>query len=160
MGSYVIDLISFSCSSVFCISSTRYRTNVVSQFIVHNTLIAFDTVAAALTRGSPSTGSLCKTTAGSIGSTSRGSEGNLSVTATTSVTATIPCSDLTAAVAYTVTVNLNRYTAGGGSFVDTIQDTIEFVATGTTENIEYEVPVNTDYDYEIQTGTATVALAP
>jgi hypothetical protein len=58
-----------------------------------------------------------------------------------------------------VTVKINRYTAGGGSYVDFVYDTIEFTSSGTTEDIEYDVPVNTDYDYEIDTSYRDIAAA-
>jgi hypothetical protein len=47
-----------------------------------------------------------------------------------------------------VTVEIDRYTAGGGSYVDTITDDITFTASGTTEDIDYDVEVNTTYDFE------------
>lgn len=108
----------------------------------------FDTVHDALGRGSPTVGTNCKTTAGTIGTTSAGSATQLSITGTRSVRATIPLSGLTIGVDYTVTIEIDRYGAGGGSYVDTITEDITFTAASTSESIEYDVPVNTDYDYE------------
>lgn len=116
-----------------------------------------DSVAAALARGTPTVGSLCKTSAGTIGSTSAGSTTQISVSSVTSVVATLACTGLTAATAYEITVTIKRYTAGGGAYVDSITDTITFTASGATEEIEYNVPVNTDYDYELS--AATIAAA-
>lgn len=81
------------------------------------------------------------------------------MSATRAVTATIPITGLTNAADYVVTVRINRYTAGGGSYIDFVYDTIEFTASGTTEDIDYEVPVNTDYDYEIDTSYKAIAAA-
>ena len=75
---------------------------------------------------------------------------------TVSVVATIPLSGLTVGVDYTVTIALDRYTAGGGAYVDSITDEVTFTAGATTEDLEYDVPVNTDYDYEI-TGASCAA---
>lgn len=55
---------------------------------------------------------------------------------------------LTAAVAYTITANINRYTAGGGAFHSTVQVEIDFTADASSDSVDYEVPVNTDFDYE------------
>jgi hypothetical protein len=120
----------------------------------------FDTVADARARASATTGSLCKTRAGTIGTTSALSTTQISLGSnTTAVTATIACSSLTASADYELTIDIKRYTAGGGAYVDTIEDTVTFTASGTTEDVEYEVPVNTDYDYEIDTSAVTIAVA-
>jgi hypothetical protein len=114
-------------------------------------------VDAALARGGVATGSNCRTTSGSIGTTSVLSTTAIFVTGPRSVVATIPITGLTNGVDYIVTVKINRYTAGGGSYVDYIYDTIEFTAGATSEDIEYDVPVNTDYDYEIDTSYKDIA---
>jgi hypothetical protein len=49
---------------------------------------------------------------------------------------------------YELDILVNRYTAGGGSLVDQITVTVAFTAEATSENYVYDVPVNTDYDYE------------
>jgi hypothetical protein len=108
-----------------------------------------DSAYAALLRGSPASGSSCKTTAGTIGTTSAGSETAIAITDTRAVRATIPLTGLTIGIEYTVTIDLDRYTAGGGAYVDSITDSITFTAGATTESLEYDVPINTDYDYEI-----------
>lgn len=120
-------------------------------------LTTFDSVAAALARGTPTVGSSCKTTAGTIGSTTAQSTTNISITSTTAVTVTIPLSGLTPAADYTIDININRYSAGGGSFVDSIVDTVSFTAGAASEDLTYEVPVNTDYDYEFSSATNLVA---
>lgn len=109
-----------------------------------------DTVDAALARGTSSTGSLCRTTAGTIGSTTAGSNAGISVSGTTSVKVTIEVLGLTGNTAYSFDIIVNRYTAGGGAFVDDMVVSVSFV-TGPAEtmvNYEYHVPVNTDFDYE------------
>lgn len=116
-----------------------------------------DTVAAALARGSPTSDTNCKTTAGTIGSTSANSVTQISIVTTRSVTVTFSLSSLINGNNYDIEVTLNRYVAGGGGFVDQITDTITFTASGTTDSVDYEVPVNTDYDYEYS--SATVAAA-
>jgi hypothetical protein len=117
-----------------------------------------DTVDAALDRGSPTVASDCKTTAAAVGS-STAYIGTTTVTSARSVVATIPIVGLTPSTDYIVTVKINRYTAGGGSYVDFIYDTIEFTAGATDEDITYDVPVNTDYDYEIDTSYKDIAAA-
>lgn len=107
-----------------------------------------DTVDAALSRGSPSNGTLCKTTAGTIGSTSALSTTQIAITGTTSVVATIPLTGLTIGADYSIDILVNRYTAAGGAFVDQITVTVAFTASATSEDYDYDVPVNTDYDYE------------
>jgi hypothetical protein len=53
-----------------------------------------------------------------------------------------------------------RYVAGGGAYVDTgLTDEVTFTASGATEDIEYHVPVNTDYDYEVDAANVTIAVA-
>jgi hypothetical protein len=116
-----------------------------------------DTVSAALARGTSTPGTLCKTQKGTIGSTSRGAKGTLSISNATAVVATLSCSGLVSGCNYEVTITLKRYTAGGGGYVDSITDTIAFTASGATEDIDYDVPVNTDYDYEMS--AATIAEA-
>jgi hypothetical protein len=106
-----------------------------------------DTVAAALARGTSVGGSLCKTTAVSIGSTSAESSTQIAIVST-SVVATIPLTGLTIGADYSIDILVNRYTAGGGAFVDQITVTVAFTASATSENYDYDVPVNTDYDYE------------
>lgn len=101
----------------------------------------------------------CKTTYGAAGTTTAGVSTQISITGPRSVVATIPCSGLTNGTDYVVTVKINRYTSGGGSYVDFIYDTIEFTAGADTEDIEYDVPVNTDYDYEIDTSYKDIAAA-
>lgn len=115
---------------------------------ITTTLSLPDSVTAALVRGSSTSGALCKTTAGTIGSTSAGATGTLAITGTTSVQVTIPLTGLTVALAYTITADINRYTAGGGAFVDTVQVEIDFTADGASDTVDYGVPVNTDFDYE------------
>lgn len=115
-----------------------------------------DTVHDALGRGSPTVGSSCRTTAGTIGTTAAESTTAISLTGTRSVRVPLACAALIAGTDYIVTVEIDRYTAGGGSYVDTITDTITFTASGATEDIDYDVPVNTDYDYEYA-GNETIA---
>lgn len=116
-----------------------------------------DTVSDALGRGTPEVGSICKTTATSIGSTTEASTTQISVSSATAVVATLAASGLTASTDYEIEITLKRYTAGGGAYVDSITDTITFTASGATEDIEYNVPVNTDYDYELS--AASIAAA-
>lgn len=106
-------------------------------------------------------GSLCKTTAGSIGSATACPnslcDDALSITGTTTVTVTIPLTGLTIGADYEIDIILNRYTAGGGAFVDTITDTVAFTAGAAAEDLTYEVPVNTDYDYEFDSAENLVS---
>lgn len=138
----------FGALSPPCTGSTR------SKLAPHNcteTLSAgptFDSVSAALARGSSSSDTLCKTTAGIIGSTTAFSIGQISITGTTSVQATIPLTGLVIGESYELDILVNRYTAGGGGLVDQITVTVEFTAEATSENYIYDVPVNTDFDYE------------
>jgi hypothetical protein len=125
-----------------------------------------DTVSAALIRGGIfSEGTACRTGIASVGTATASANvwatgsGSLSLTGASAVTATIPITGLTNGTAYTVTVKINRYTAGGGSYVDFVYDTIEFTAGASTEDIEYDLPVNTDYDYEIDTSYKDIAAA-
>lgn len=145
------------CTDDGQVGVTRLGTYPARETLCYAT--SFDTVAAALERGGVGTGSSCRTTTGTIGTTSARSTTALAVTGPRSVVATIPITGLTASTDYIVTVKINRYTAGGGSYVDFVYDTIEFTAGGTTEDIEYDVPVNTDYDYEIDTSYEDIAAA-
>lgn len=109
-----------------------------------------DTVADSQIRaGGITTGSSCKTVAGTITSTTAGTKTQITVTGTNrSVVATIPLTGLTPSAFYDIDININRYTAGGGGLVDAIVVTVNFAATGASEDLDYDVPVNTDYDYE------------
>jgi len=106
---------------------------------------------------SHSTGTSCKTTAGGGTRSSVPSRHHLGATVipagARSVTVTFDISNIVDTCAYQLNVAINRYTAGGGSYVDTIYDTVDFTAANTTANIDYEVPVNTDYDYEYSSAT-------
>lgn len=134
------NVVTAQCSAI---GSELVQTNQTDSF-----LSIPDTVEAALARGTSSTGTLCKTTAGTIGSTSAGSATQIAISGTTSVKVTIPLSLLTVAQDYEMDIVLNRYTAGGGAFVNTITVTVAFTAGATSENLVYDVPVNTDFDYE------------
>lgn len=116
-----------------------------------------DTVHAAMVRASATSGTLCKTTAGTIGSTSARSTSALSITGSRSVRATISLTGLTVSQAYNITANINRYTAGGGGFVDTVQAVINFTADGASDTVDYDVPMNTDFDYEFASIASVVA---
>ena len=126
---------------------------------------------AFASNGAFTAGTNCRTNAGTIGEAAQSltritggtnvlvESSGLSVSATQLVTATIPCSGLTAATDYVVTVRIARYMAGGGALVDFVLDTIEFTASGPTEEVEYELPVNTDYDYEIDISYKDIVVA-
>lgn len=155
-----------SCITINCLGDSgtvfdfRALAEQTNDIYIYQTLSVPDTVSAALARGSPTVASNCRTTGGSsISSTSGGSTGQITITGPRSVVATIPISGLTASTAYILTVKINRYVAGGGSYVDFVYDTIEFTAGATEEEIEYDVPVNTDYDYEIDTSYKDIAAA-
>ncbi len=116
-------------------------------------------VLEALARGTSTLAALCRTRAGTIGADGAGNPYPVSISSSTAVRASIPITGLTVSTDYIVTVKINRYTAGGGSYVDFVYDTIEFTAGATTEDIEYDVPENTDYDYEINTSYKDIAAA-
>lgn len=126
---------------------------------VYQELSEPDSVAAALERGTSTTGSGCKTTAGSIASTTIASRSSIAISGTTSVTRTEPLSGLTPGADYQIDFLVNRYTAGGGSFVDQITVTVDFTAGASSEDLVWEVPVNTDYDYEWDS-TQNLVLVP
>lgn len=147
-------------SSVSCCNTgtRRYTGPTTSSITSEDSFDLPDTVSAALARGTPTSGTNCRTQAGSIGTVFvGGGSGAVSITGTRAVVATIPLSGLTNGVDYTVTAEIDRYTAGGGSYVDTITDEITFTASGTTEDLEYDVPIDTDYDYEITGATCAAA---
>jgi hypothetical protein len=73
------------------------------------------------------------------------------------VRATLTCTGLTDATAYEITVDLDRYTSDTSTLIDTIQVVIPFTSAGTLDDIEYDLPIDSTYDYEI-TG-ATIAAA-
>ena len=115
-----------------------------------------DTVQAALARASVSPGTLCKTTLVSVGSTTARSTTQIAVNAT-AVTVTISLTGLTTSTAYTITANINRYTAGGGALFDATTAEIDFTADGASDTVDYEVPVNSDFDYEFASIASVVA---
>lgn len=118
-----------------------------------------DDVYTGFSRGEIVTsGAGCKTTAGDYFFTDEGAVAYINLENATGVTVTINLTGLTPAAAYTVTANINRYTAGGGAFVDAIQVEIDFAADGASDTVNYQVPVNTDFDYEFAS-IASVALA-
>lgn len=150
-GSFCVDFTTVCtvCPNTVPASCTAAPSSDIHEVSATITLSVPDSVAAALARGTSTTGSLCKTSAGMIGSTSVVATGQIAISGVTSVTRTEPLSGLTVGKTYDIDIILNRYTAGGGSFVDQVTyETVTFVASATSENFTYEVPVDTTYDYE------------
>jgi hypothetical protein len=137
------------CSTACGVNPTRFSADghhVAGSY----TYTVWDSVDAALARGTSSAGSLCRTTAGTIGSTTAASTTQIAISGTTSSKFPWTAANLAPNSTYEFDIVLNRYTAGGGGFVDEIVETISITTgpaeTGATDY--YHVPVNTDYDYE------------
>ena len=138
------------------------RANIFSPYAFKNGEVAFgvsipDTVFDALGRGTPTIGTNCRSTDGTIGSTTARSTTQLAVTGARAVRATLACTGLTDSEDYEITVDLDRYTSDTSTYIDTIQVVIPFTAAGTSEDIEYDLPIDSTYDYEIT--DATIAAA-
>ncbi len=107
-----------------------------------------DTIHAALLRGSPTTGSSCRTSAGTKGSTSAGSTTQIAISSTRSVRTTFACTGLSVGVSYDLSFTETQYSPGTNTVLNTFARTVTFVASGTTANVDYDNVVNTDGDYE------------
>lgn len=117
-------------------------------------LLEPDTVDAALARGSPTTGSACRTLKGTIGTTTANATGTLSVTGVRSVKATILSENLIDGVEYKITLTFSRYTPGTNTFIEDFEEEHTFTFHVSEEfpdsdEMEVHVPIEDSYDVEI-----------
>lgn len=159
-----VETVTISEGALGCVSSGCFtggsRRIRYTGFSVVSTLTragVYDTVHTAMVRDAASSGTLCRTQAGTITSTGKFSNASIIIQSTTTVRATISLTGLTVSQAYNITANINRYTAGGGGFVDTVQAVINFTADGASDTVDYDVPMNTDFDYEFASIASVVA---
>lgn len=139
-----------------CVHAWRYFHQVAN--VQTCTLDLPDTVAAAMARGSPTVGSLCQTSPGSIGTTLAGITSQLSFSGTTSVVTTINCEGLQIGQSYVITATLTRRNASDDSLIGTEEVEIEFTAESTTDSVDYDVPIETGVKVEF-TSADSIALA-
>lgn len=105
-----------------------------------------DTVAAALARGSPTSGSNCRTSPGTIGSTSAGSSTQIAVSGTRSVKVPLTLAGVTPG-SYTFIVDLDIYnTSDVFQSSEEVEITVELEESDITAceaEYEYHVPIRT-----------------
>jgi hypothetical protein len=145
---------------VNCPSGQKYqsRTSAYPAKNVTVSAISFDTVAAAQARGTPTVGSSCQTLPGTIGSTSARSTTQLAITNPTSVVSTITCGDLVNGSTYEITATLTRRASADNAFISTNTVTITFTADGTTDTVDYPVPVETGVKVNFDSADSIVAV--
>jgi hypothetical protein len=141
-----------------CGGANEWGLSITSSLVL--TLDAPDTVFAALARGSPTTGTHCRTLKGSIGGSDSFETVQISVTGTRAVQATLHLPIATAGT-YTFTVDLQPYTPGTETALTVEEEvvTIEVESgdiVGGFVDYVYDVPVRTDADIEI-TGVRDLA---
>lgn len=71
--------------------------------------------------------------------------------------ATIACANLFAGRDYTVTAQVARFLHGTSTAVDPIEVEITFAADDVTDEVDYDLPIDSTYDYEITGATIDYA---
>lgn len=118
-----------------------------------------DTVQAALIRGTSSVGSSCQTIPGTISASSAKSITAIALTgSTTSVVATIACTGLTIATNYQITATLTRRNSSTDAFISTTTVAILFTADATSDNVPYNVPIETGVKVNFDSADSIVAV--
>lgn len=133
-------------------------TLVMSAIPTSHTLSEPDSVAAAQDRGSPTIGSACETEPGTIDPTSPGNKAELAFTGVRSVAVTISCANLTDGLDYSISATLTKRDASTNALIGTETATITFTADGTTDTVDYDVPIETDVKVEFTSADSITAV--
>lgn len=123
---------------------------VSSPYSATHSHVVFDTVSAALARGSPTLGTSCRTNPGSIGSTINASVGQLAITGPKSVDANFSATNLLVGHDYKVTITQGRYVDQVATTpLDQTSSDVFFTAAATTETFVFYPTVDDASHYQV-----------
>jgi hypothetical protein len=156
----VAGVCTFTGGGSYCgVADNFLRVPAVPPYVTRLDYTAFDTVSAALLRGSPTVGSACTTEPGFIDFTSAGSAVQIPIIGVTAVVETIACGNLTNGLDYDITFNLTRRNSSDNSLISVDLVTVTFTAGGTTDSVDYDVPIYDGEKVTFETGSVAIALA-
>lgn len=145
-----------------CAASGSSRRAAVPSTDVTIVLYDFDSVADAQVRAGVATSNSCQTLPGTIGNGTgcpyTTLNDQISIVAPRSVVASIACANLTIGETYEITATLTRRNSSTDAFISEDDVTFNFTADGTTDTVDYDVPIETGVKVNFDSADSIVAL--